>query len=236
MKRSIPMLAAACLIAGCGRSDDGRLARDETWVRVGASATVETKPDEARFSVGVSSIAPSAEAATAANTAKMSAVVAKLRALGIAERDLQTRQLTVNRIGYGPNRNRFEVNNIVSARVRDIAKAGPAIAAATGVGANVLSGPDFRVSDPEAASRDAYARAYRSARARADAYAAAAGLKVARVLTIADGPGSGEPPPMDAVYEQAAAPRPVSAPPPVMPGMTSGTVSVTVDYALSRGK
>jgi uncharacterized protein YggE len=41
------------------------------------------------------------------------------------------------------------------------------------------------VSDPEAANRSAYAQAYKAARARAETYAAAAGLKISRVLAIA---------------------------------------------------
>ena len=64
---------------------------------------------------------------------------------------------------------------------------GEAIAAATEAGANLLSGPDLRVSDREKASRSAYAAAYRAARARAEAYAGAAGLKIDRVLAIHDG-------------------------------------------------
>ena len=231
MVRIVLTVAAMAVLTGCGRHDDGRrLGRDETLARVTATATAEARPDEARFAVGVSSIAPGAEAATAANAAKMTAVVARLRALGIAEKDLQTSQLTVNRIDYGANRGRFEVNNVVTARLRDTAKASAAIAAATAAGANVLSGPDFRVGDPEAATRQAYAAAYRSARARADAYAAAAGLLGARVLTIADGTGAGEPPRAEE-YDRALAPQAVAAPP-VLPGTSTATVSVTVDFAL----
>jgi uncharacterized protein YggE len=100
----------------------------------------------------------------------------------------------------------------------------------------VLSGPNLRVSDPENAARSAYAAAYRSARARAEAYAQAAGLKVARVLAIRDGGGGGTPPPypeegmMDLQARNVA---PAAAPPPVQPGVTTHQVHIRVDFALS---
>src|SRR3546814_19628744 len=72
-------------------------------------------------------------------------------------------------------------------------EAGGAVAATTRAGANGLSGPTLRVSDQEAATKSAYAAAYRAARARAEAYAGAAGLKIDRVLTIRDGGDSGPP-------------------------------------------
>jgi hypothetical protein len=90
------------------------------------------------------------------------------------------------------------------------------------------------VADPEAGSRSAYAQAYKAARARAEAYAAAAGLKVARVLAIRDGGESG---PVTyygdmMMSAQTAAPPPVS-PPPFRPGMNANEVRVRVDFALA---
>jgi uncharacterized protein YggE len=91
------------------------------------------------------------------------------------------------------------------------------------------------VSDPEAANRSAYAQAYKAARARAEAYAAAAGMKVARVLAIRDSGEQGGPRPhygsvsMDASAEA----MPVSAPP-MRPGMNSSEVRVRADFALGQ--
>jgi uncharacterized protein YggE len=126
-------------------------------------------------------------------------------------------------------------------RVKQIGRAGAAIAAATEAGANVLSGPNLAISDPEAANRSAYAAAYRAARARADAYAAAAEMRVARVLLIRDAGQSGGhyygSSAVDAVMpeEGLAQPRTVSPPPPpdVRPGMTTSEVQVRADFALA---
>ena len=124
--------------------------------------------------------------------AKVSAALAKF---GVKADDIQTRNLTLQRIDYGPERGRFRADNLVEVKVRDMARVGDAVAAATEAGANLVGGPDLRISNREAASRSAYAAAYRNARARAEAYAGAAGLKITRVLTIRDAGKSGAPMP-----------------------------------------
>jgi uncharacterized protein YggE len=106
----------------------------------------------------------------------------------------------------------------------------------TDAGANVLSGPNLTVGDPETARNGAYANAFKAARSRADAYAGAAGLKVVRILTIRDAgqsyhPGMSYDASMSA--ESAAPPPPpqVSAPM-IRPGVNTSQVNVQVDFAL----
>ncbi|HEX8063955.1 MAG TPA: SIMPL domain-containing protein [Allosphingosinicella sp.] len=231
----------ALALAACSKAapDPRGVARDEVLVQVSASGRADSRPDEARFTVGVDTIAATSRAASAQNAATIGKVAAALQRLGVKEDDLQTRSITLSRIDYGPNRGRFQANNLIEIKVRDIRRAGEALAAITDAGANVLSGPNLRVSDPENAGRSAYAAAYRAARARADAYAQAAGLKVGRVLAIRDGGESGGGPypyaeeamTMDA---QARSVAPVSAPPPVQPGISTRQVQIRVDFALTK--
>ena len=229
------MLALAVTLAGCGRHGGAnRLGPDETLLQVSATAKGEAKPDEARFSAGVSTIGATAALASEQNNQRMSAVTAALKQFGVKDSDVQTQTLTISRIDYGANRGKFEANNVVSVRMRQVDKAGAAIAATTGAGANVLSGPDLRTADPEAATRALAGSAFKAARARADAYAAAAGLKVVRVLTIRDGGGSPQTPVWEANMAMAdvAPPKP-AAPAPVMAGTNSSEVTVGVDFALA---
>jgi uncharacterized protein len=236
MRRALFLLLP--LAACSGEPDPRGVARDEVLLQVSATGRAEARPDEARFTAGVETIASTAAAASAQNSATIGRVMAALARLGVKKEDVQTRSLTLGRIDYGPNRGRFQANNLVEIRVRDIARAGEAVAAATDAGANVLSGPNLRVSDSEAASRSAYAAAYRAARARADAYAEAAGLKVARVLVIRDVGEGGVPEPYGYVGDAAANERAmtqVSAPaPPVEPGVSTRQVRVQADFALAR--
>lgn len=232
---AILALGAVTLLAGCGhpQRDPRGVDHDEVLLQVQASGTADAHPDEARFSAGVSSIGATATAATEANNAHMNAVVSALGTLGVAKADIQTQQLTVSRIDWGANKNKFEANNVVSVRMRAVDKAGAAIAATTQAGANVLSGPDLRVSDGEAGSRTAYAAAFKAARARADALAGAAGLKVARILTIRDASGSGPPQPMAGYFQAEDKMANAAAPPPVMAGTNTTRATINVDFALA---
>ena len=233
--RAMALLAlSTMMLAGCGRGahDPRGLAHDEVLLRVSATGDAETRPDLATFSAGVSSIGATSEAATAANNAKMNAVMAAVEKLGIKRDDTQTQALTVNRIDYGRNRGQYEASNTVSVKVRKIDSAGQVIGAVTAAGANIVSGPNLTVDDREAASLSAYAAAYRAARARADTYAKAAGLKVERIISITDGSATEEP--IYAEYDRAqAVPPPVSASaPPIRAGLNTSTATVSVAFAL----
>ena len=237
MHRQPLMLLPLLALGACGDkpADPRGVEHDETLLSVSATGRSETRPDEARFTAGVSTIAGSAEEATRRNNETMTKVSEALKSFGVAAKDLQTRQLTVNRIDWGANKGKFEAVNQVEVRMRAVDKAGEAVAATTGAGANVLSGPTLRVSDQEAATKSAYAAAYRAARARAEAYAGAAGHKIDRVLVIRDG-GDGAPP-MPYYEMDAAANRAVpqaAAAPPFNPGVSESQVSVRVDFALSE--
>jgi uncharacterized protein YggE len=241
MRKLISTIALALALGGCSKAapDPRGVARDEVLVQVSATGRADTRPDEARFTVGVDTIAPTSREASARNSATINKVAAALQGLGVKEDDLQTRSITLSRIDYGPNRGRFQANNLLDIKVRDIKRAGEALAAITEAGANVLSGPNLSVSDPENAGRSAYAAAYRSARARAETYAQAAGLKVARVLAIRDsGEGGGGPYPYAeeamAMDLQARNVAPVAAPPPVQPGISTRQVQIRVDFALAK--
>ena len=229
----IPLL----LLAACGhpRPDGRGIERGETLLSVSGTGRAEARPDQAIFTAGLESIGPDAAGASGRANAAVGRIVAALKPLGIGERDIQTSSLAIARIDYGPNRGRYQASNQVTVKVRKVDQAGAAIAAATGAGANVLSGPNLSVADPEAATLSAHGGAYRAARAKADAYAAAAGLKVVRVVAIVDGGEGGAMPAMDMEADRmapmsiAAAP----APAPVQVGTNSQTVTVRVEFALA---
>ena len=235
------LLLAVCALAACqpAATDPRGVDRDETLLTVSTTGRSETRPDEARFSLGVNTLAASAGEASRLNNEKMVKVTAALTGFGIKPDDLQTQNLSLNRVEYGKDRGRFQASNTLTVRLKALPMASEAIVAATEAGANLVSGPSLRVSDAEKASMSAYAAAYKAARLRADAYAAAAGLKVTRVLAIRDGGQAGGEPMMMAQEAMAnMAPRAVSAemapPPPFNPGVNSSSVSVRVDFALSN--
>ena len=235
--RNVMSLAVLCAaLAGCiERPADPRgVDHDEVLLQVVATGRTDTRPNEARFTAGVQTIAATAAAASTRNNEVMNRVTAALEKLGVKPDDIQTRQITLQRIEYGRDRGRFQANNTVEVRVRDLSRASQAIAATTEAGANVLSGPNMTVADPEAATRAAYAQAYKSARARADAYAQAAGLKVSRVLAIRDQGDGQNPIPYYGAAVGSVVTEQAAAAPPLRPGMTTSEVRVRVDFALAE--
>ena len=235
----LPLVAALPLLAGCGhdKPDARGLDRSETLLSLSASGEAEAVPDLATITIGVETFGGDARAANASNSTKAAAVASALSAFGVTARDMQTANLSLSRIDYGPRKGQFRANNMLTVRLHDVPKAGEAVAAATAAGANILGGPQLIIDDPEKANRGAYIAAYRAAHTRAEAYAEAAGMKIARVLTIRDGGQGGGMVPDEAMAEAAPMPpgaviAPAPPPPSIRPGVSRTRVSVQVDFAL----
>lgn len=233
---TFPLTLAAC---GDAPLDPRGVDRSETLLSVSATGEAETRPDMAVFEAGIETFGSTGKAASSANAEKIGALVDALKAAGVPAKDIQTRSVGIARIDWGPRKGQYQANNVVSVTVRAIDKADAAVTAATEAGANIMSGPQLRMSNPEAAANTAYGNAFKAAEARANAYAEAAGMEISRVLTIRDGggaqgdrylPGAPPPPVMTSieVAEQAAS----GGSGVIQPGQTRSTVSVQVDFAL----
>lgn len=246
MHQKLIAVVPLCLIAAaCGDKpyDPRGVDHDETLLSVSATGESEVRPDVAVFQAGINSWAPSAGAASAANTRDIEKVVAALKGAGVPEKDIQTRTVGIAKVDWGPNKGKFQASNVVVVTVRKIDAAGAAVTAATEAGANILSGPDLRISDSERAANTAYGAAFKAAKARAEAYAEAAGMEISRVLTIRDGGGAqgdrwipGAPPPPVAPPPIAMAVQTMDAAESggarIMAGQTTSRVAVQVDFAL----
>lgn len=245
--KSLAFAAALPLgLAACGDQpyDPRGVDHDETLLSVSATGESEIRPDEAFFQVGINSWSRSATSASKANADDIAKVVEALKKAGIEEKDIQTRTVGIQKIDWGTRKGQFQASNVVAVTVRDIDNASAALTAATEAGANVLSGPDLRISDSEKAANAAYGEAFKAAKARAEAYADAAGMEISRVLTIRDGggaqgnryiPGAPPPPPIrTAPYVEAMEQSANDASAAIMPGQTRSRVSVQVDFALKE--
>lgn len=242
MSRILLVTGLILALASCSDApyDPRGVEHEETLLSVSATGQSETRPDQAQFQAGINTWDKSAKAASEANLRKIQEIVAALKTVGIAEKDIQTRAMNVQRIDWGDRKGQYQASNVVNVTVRDVDKAGPAVTAATAAGANIVSGPDLRMENPEKAATSAYTNAYKAARARAEAYAQAAGMKISRVLAIRDSGGMQgsrylpgaipvAPPPPGIMVEQAA-----NASAGVMAGQTTSAVAIQVDFALMR--
>src|ERR687897_1946161 len=123
-------LPALALLAACQPppADPRGVERDETLLTVSASGRADTRPDEARLQLGVQSLGGSAGEASRLNREKMDRVTTALARLGVKADDVQTRNLSLQRIDYGADRGRFRADNMVEVKLRDVARVGEAVA------------------------------------------------------------------------------------------------------------
>lgn len=152
----------------------------ERMIVVSGDASVRRVPDLAVVSLSVSiQDRQTAPARDKANQ-RASAILARLRELGVPEADIQAPALTVQpTYDYGrgaPKVTGYQAARPMTIRVRDIDLLGTILDGLVDDGATQVHGTSMELADPEAASREALAAAVGVARSRAEALAAAAGL------------------------------------------------------------
>jgi len=132
-------------------------------------------------------------AALESNSRSMQAVFALLRRLDIAERDVQTSGFSVaplyrrDKLSSDANRiTGYRVANQVRVRIRDLQRTGTVLDALVKAGSNQVASVSFDIEDPTPALNEARTQAIADARARAELYAGAAGVRVGRVLSISE--------------------------------------------------
>lgn len=211
----------------------------EPTVTVSATGTAIAKPDMATLRLGVRRQAQTARAALdGANTA-MGEILAAMAAFGIAQSDLQTSDLQIQPLysenrspspGEEPTVTGYAVTNVLTVRVRDIAKAGEVLDKAVSLGVNTDGGISFSNANPEPiierARRDAVRRATDAARTLADA----AGTSLGSVRTVREGTEPGPPRFMQTRAESMV--RGV----PIAPGENSYSVSITMEWSLTDAR
>jgi uncharacterized protein YggE len=246
LKFALAPIALALALPGVAMAHDAQsgpvVAAGNTMLAVSAEGRSARTPDLALFSAGVTTQGKTAGAAMTANAAAMTKVVAELKKAGIADKDIQTSSINLNPL-YGqpvidPQGNMvqepriigYQAMNMLSVKQRDLKGFGKVLDALVAAGANQISGPNFQMDKPELALDEARTNAMKAARARADLYARAAGLRVVRILTISE--GGGYQPPMPVMYAKAemagdAASTPISA------GQVEAQISVAVQFELA---
>ena len=210
---------------------------DGTVLDVTATGMVSRTPDIATIRAGV--VTQNAIAATALsnNATRMASVVGALKAAGIADRDITTSNVALSpQYRYADNQppvvTGYQASNTVTVKFRDVKKAGPVLDALVRAGANQIDGPSMSLADPDSALDEARADAVTRARAKAALYAKAAGMTVARVVSISEtGENGGERPEMPMFRVQAMAARD-AAPTMVMAGSTDVTATLSVRFLL----
>ena len=225
---------AVAALAGVGRPEAAVSAAGDATrsITVSGTGTADGEPNRADFTFGVVTEGRTARGALAANAAEARRVIAALRETGVAERDIQTQQVSISPVFNDDARTvtGYQARNTVSARLRDLSRAGAAIDAAVAAGANEVYGPNLIQSDRATIERQALQGAMADARAKAQAVASAGGVSLGRVLTVVEGGGVTSPPIPYATDARAAG---AESSTPISPGTQEIQAFVTVTYAVS---
>ncbi len=199
---------------------------------------MRTAPDRASISAGVLTQAVTAVDAMRHNTERMNAMIATLRRVGIAQRDIQTSgfnlspqyDYTPQQQGQPPRLIGYQVSNQLTVTTADTARVGALIDALVSAGGNNISGPNFFVAEPDTMLDAARDTVMRRAITRAERYARAAGYAGARLVSVFEG-GGFMPQPMPVMARMAAD---ASAENVIQPGQVSNGVTLSVQFRLER--
>ncbi len=166
--------------------------------------------DIATFNFSVVSEKSTVAAAQTEATAKINAISKYLKDAGVAEKDIQTTDYSVNpqydyqtqvcAAGvYCPGGKQvlrgYEVRQTTTVKIRDTAKAGDLLTGVGTKGATEVSGLNFTFDDPNKLQDDARGKAITDAKKKADELAKQLGVRLVRVVSFSEN-GGGYPGPM----------------------------------------
>ena len=206
-----------------------------TMLEVSAQGETRRTPDIATINAGVVTQAADAATAMRENATRMDRVVAALKRAGIADRDIRTANISLSpQYRYANNEppviTGYQASNSVTVRFRDIARSGAVLDALVATGANQINGPELGLDNPAAALDEARVDAVAKARARAEIYARAAGLRVKRILSITE--SAFEMPPPRPVLMRAMDSAEAAPASKILPGEQSLNVNLSVRFEL----
>ena len=207
-------------------------------VELSVVEVIESAPDTATFSTGVETSAPTASAALRQNSAEVAKVIAQLKRLGIAEKDIQTSGISLNaEYDYiqATQKNRFKgyrVSNQVQVKIRDIEKLGAIMDSVVASGATNINGPFFSIDNDSDVKKSARARALASGKSQAEVYAKANGYSSVRLLSVAEGISGRSPGPQPMMKSFDVAEQSASVP--IAPGQIGTSVALALQYEMVR--
>lgn len=206
-------------------------------VTVTGHGRVPDAPDTLRATVGVHVVRADVDTAFADANAAAERVLAALRDAGVADEDIQTRELSVrpeheHRPEGPPEVTGYAVRNLVEVTITDVDQAGELLGAVADAG-----GDDARIErlwfdleDNEEQLQAAREAAFEDARSKAEHYAGLADRELGPLVSVTE-TGADLPPPTEGMDTAVAADEAAGAAP-IMPGEQEVGVQVQARWSL----
>jgi uncharacterized protein YggE len=169
----------------------------------------------------------------AANNAQTQKVIAALKELGIADKDIQTTNFSIwPSQNYSPDgqplETKYVVDNTVYVTIRDLSKLGDMLDKVIAAGVNTVNSIQFDVADKAEALKKARAEAVKDAQDQAKQLADAAGLKLGDVHSV--GFSESAMPVYDFGKGGGGGAAEAATTVPIQPGQLTITASVNMSY------
>jgi uncharacterized protein YggE len=236
-QRIFVALAVLAIVAGSGAAANAQTSgsRHIPTLTVSGDGSVTRAPDRATVSFRIETTNDVAAAATSANAAIANALIARLAPLHVPASAIST-------TGYGLNFNPrppkpdpastqrygYTVERTIDVVVDNVDASGAVVDAGVAAGVTNVNGISFSLRDRHAAERAAQTAALADAVAQAHGLAAAAHVRIVRILSIAPSGGSGGGPrPSPRLMMAAAVPTTID------PGSLTVQATVTVRYEIA---
>lgn len=195
----IPALSVIA-IAAAALARPVRAQEQLTGIHVQGRSVIAARPDIALITMGANVRRPTAGEAFARSEELVAALTATLRANGVAEADIQTRQFSLSAEYGRPSGDGpapivgWRAVHTVAVKVRDFSRIGKTIDDGVGAlgGDALLQGISFAIEDTDALAARARASAIADARSKAEEIASRAGVRAGRLIYIRE---TSSPPP-----------------------------------------
>jgi len=227
------LVLAAVSFSGCSTIGTIDLKSQQEGIWVNGEGKVTVTPDIATLSLGVEAQAATVAEAQSQAAEAMNMVIDALTDNGVDEKDIQTQYFSIDRVTRWDREREeeivvgYRVTNTVTAKIREIDRAGAIIDAVAAAGRDLtrINGISFSVDDPSAYYDEARQEAMADARAKAEQLAELAEVELGKPTYISEGT-------IYPVYQRSMYEGAAPAPTPISPGEMELTLSVQVVYAI----
>lgn len=184
------ILLVGTLVAGFCRAADSEKAPTRT-IRASGDATVTAAPDRAEITIGVTTLAPSAQAAGTQNAGASKHVMDAIKGIIAGKGECKTAGYSLDaQYDFNGGKRKFngyQAVNTLRVELDDLSLPGKVIDAALEAGATDVNGIVFTLRDESKVRQEALGRAAAQARSSAEAIATALNLHVVGVLQAETG-------------------------------------------------
>lgn len=203
---------------------------DNRQVTVVGAGQVQGTPDTLTANVSIEATAPDITAAMNRSSERTRAVIdALVNNAKIDRKDISTSSVSLQP-QFGPDSltiTGYRASNSLAVKMRNLGSASQTLALIVSAGGDAtrINSVDYAIDDDSQLVKDARARAFDDAEARAEQYAQLSGLELGNVISISEAGGNASPP-------APQMPRATATPVPLEPGSQTVSLSVTVIWEL----